>query len=93
MVEDQKALTELRKKIDTIDDQLLSLLNKRAQLALKVRIAKGSTNVYRPQREAEILERLKNRNDGPLSAEAVSTLFQSIIFICRSIQDIEIKDR
>ena len=52
MVEDHKALTELRKKIDTIDDQLLGLLNKRAQLALRVRIAKGGINVYRPQHTA-----------------------------------------
>lgn len=89
-MEDDKKLSELRAKIDEVDDQLLALLNQRAQLALQVRIAKGGKNIYRPEREAQILQRITALNDGPLSAEAIETLFRSIIFVCRSIQEVEL---
>jgi chorismate mutase/prephenate dehydratase len=90
-MEDTNKLTELRKEIDTIDLELLTLLNKRAKLALQVRIAKGGTTVYRPEREAEVLQQVAAKNKGPLSAEAVKTMFQSIIYVCRSIQEVKIK--
>jgi chorismate mutase / prephenate dehydratase len=90
-MEDTKKLAEIRSKIDIVDEQLLELLNQRAQLALQARIAKGGKAVHRPEREAEILERISELNDGPLSGEAVQTLFHSIIFVCRSIQEVEIR--
>ncbi len=58
-MEDTKKLLELRQEIDELDFQILKLLNKRARTALKVRIAKGGTNIYRPEREAEVLLRSK----------------------------------
>ncbi|HEX8763384.1 MAG TPA: chorismate mutase [Candidatus Saccharimonadales bacterium] len=88
-MEDSKKLTELRKKIDDVDDQIVDLLNQRAQLALQARIAKGGRTVHRPQRENQILERVAKINQGPLSAEAIQTLFHSVIFVCRSIQEVE----
>ena len=88
-MDDHQKLAELRTKIDEIDTQLLHLMNERARLALQVRIAKGGKNIYRPEREAEILQRVTQLNDGPLSAEAIETLFRSIIFVCRSIQEVE----
>lgn len=88
-MEDTKQLAELRRQIDQIDDQIVALLNQRAQLALRARIAKGGRTVHRPQREAQILERVAKVSQGPLSAEAVQTLFHSIIFVCRSIQEVE----
>lgn len=90
-MEDTQKLTEIRKDIDEIDFQILKLLNKRAKLALKARIAKGGVNVYRPEREAEIIKNILAKNTGPLSNEAIKGLFQSIIYVCRSIQDIKIK--
>jgi len=91
IMEDTKKLTELRQEIDHIDFELLTLLNKRAKLALKARIAKGDNTVYRPEREAEVLQRVADKNTGPLSDEAIKTMFQSIIFVCRSIQEVKIK--
>jgi chorismate mutase/prephenate dehydratase len=90
-MEDTQKLTELRKEIDDLDFQILKLLNKRARTALRVRIAKGGTSVYRPEREAQVLAQVVTKNTGPLSNEALTTLFQSIIYVCRSIQDIQIK--
>ena len=90
-MEDNKKLAELRNTIDTIDEQIVALLNERARLSLQARIAKGGRLVYRPQREAEVLDHVADYNDGPLSEEAIRTLFHSIIFVCRSIQQVEIK--
>ncbi len=91
-MEDTKKLTEIRKHIDVTDAKILALLNERAQLALQVRIAKGGTDVYRPDREAQVLEQLVHANKGPLSDEAVERLFKSIIYVCRSIQEVQIDE-
>jgi len=91
IMEDIKKLTELRKEIDVIDRELLTLLNKRAKLALKARLAKGGANIYRPEREEQVLAAVMRSNKGPLSDEAIKTLFQSIIYVCRSIQEVKIK--
>lgn len=91
VMEDTQKLTELRKEIDDIDFQILKLLNKRARTALQVRIAKGGTNIYRPEREAQILRQVVAKNKGPLSNEALETLFKSIIYVCRAIQEVKIK--
>lgn len=90
-MEDTQKLTELRAEIDVIDRELTKLLNKRARLSLQARIAKGNTTVYRPEREVRVLQNVVSGNKGPLSDEALKTLFQSIIFVCRSIQEIKIK--
>lgn len=89
-MEDAKKMTELRSQIDQTDAEIVDLLNKRAQLALQVRIAKGGTNVYRPEREAEVIRNILAENRGPLSNEALETLFKSIIYVCRAIQQVEI---
>lgn len=91
VMEDIKKLTEIRQDIDHIDLEILKLLNKRAKLALKARIAKGENAIYRPEREAEVIKRVAVKNTGPLSDEAVQTMFQSIIYVCRSIQEVKIR--
>ena len=90
-MEDTQKLTELRSEIDTIDLEIAKLLNKRARLSLQARIAKGNTTIYRPERESQVLSNIVKGNKGPLSNEALKTLFQSIIFVCRSIQEVKIK--
>jgi chorismate mutase/prephenate dehydratase len=82
----EEQLADLRKKIDTIDTQLLELLNERARLALQVGIAKGGKNIHRPEREAEVLRQIAKANKGPLANEAVQQLFKDIIEVCRMIQ-------
>ena len=92
-MEDTNKLTELRKQIDEVDEQILALLNRRATLALRVRIAKGGTNIYRPEREAAVIDHVTGVNNGPLSDEAIKTLFHSIIYVCRAIQEVELKEQ
>ncbi len=73
-------LKELRDEIDPINLQILELLNKRAEIALeigKVQQEKG-TQIYDPQREAEMLTALQYANGGPFSNETISKLFNEI---------------
>jgi chorismate mutase/prephenate dehydratase len=80
-------LTDLRKQIDAVDEQLVVLLNERARLALEVGIAKGrQTEVYQPTREAAVLQHVVAVNKGPLSGEGIQAIFRNIIEICRTIQ-------
>ena len=78
-------LKQLRDRIDRLDDDLLGLLNERARLAQDVgRLKEGS--VYRPEREAQILQRLRAANGGPLSGETVGRLFSEIVSACRALE-------
>jgi len=77
-----------RKKIDEIDDQILSLLNERAICAAeigKIKRSKGM-QIYHPEREREIIERLVNKNPGPLDNKSIRTLFERIIDESRRIE-------
>ena len=78
----------LRKKIETVDGQILHLLNERAGVALEVGRAKseGNIDLYDPQREEAILQRLKLENSGPFPQRAISSVFREIISACRSLE-------
>ena len=81
-------LRQLRTRIDDIDRRLRVLLNERASCAEavargKARSSAGETPVYyRPEREAEILARLRAENEGPLSDDQIERLFREIISCC-----------
>ena len=77
----------LRDRIDAIDDQILALVNERAQLARQIGELKGAGPVYRPEREAQVLRRLRTGNPGPLPGETVEHLFTEVISACRSLED------
>lgn len=79
-------LAELRREIDHIDEQLVQLLNERARLSLQAGIAKNWKDIYRPEREQQVLEHVTAISSGPLSQEAMTGIFQKIIEICRAIQ-------
>ncbi len=81
-------LPELRKKIDVIDDKLLALLNKRAQVVLKVGQLKKKENLdlHYPLREREILHRLEQKNKGPFSNEIIRGVFREIISASLSLE-------
>lgn len=79
-------LSEFRAQIDVIDDQLLRLLSERARVAQQVGRAKNGDKIYRPEREAQILQRLLAMNPGPLRAESVERLFREIMSSCRALE-------
>lgn len=82
-----KALSQLRVEIDDLDDELLSLLNRRAQLACQVGEVKGGEGpFYVPTRERAIIDRLQQANPGPFPAHAIRPVFQEIISACLSLE-------
>lgn len=78
MADDHDALGELRKGIDSIDEEVLRLINQRAQLAHRIGEIKQG-NLYRPEREAQVLRRLAEANQGPLAVAAVQRVFREIM--------------
>jgi len=79
---------KLRKKIDSLDREILKLLNERGDIALEIRKLKmeNSVGVYDPVREKVIEKKLKELNEGPLSDNSVLNIFREIISACRSLQ-------
>lgn len=81
-------LQALRAQIDAIDAQLLELLNRRARIAEQVGHVKAETSapVFRPEREAQVLARVAEKNPGPLQAADVQTIFREIMSACRALE-------
>ncbi len=81
-------IKDLREKIDRVDEQILRLLNERAEIVLEVGRMKSEarSNFYDPKRESEILHRLISRNVGPFPDHAISPVFHEIISACRSLE-------
>lgn len=83
-------LEELRDKIDEVDMQIQTLINKRASLALEVGNRKRKTqedpNFYRPEREAQIIRRVMERNTGPLKNEDMAHIFRLILSLGLALQ-------
>jgi len=84
----KKDLAQLRTEIDAVDRELLALLNRRATLANEVgdlKRAEGSV-VFRPEREAQVINGLQECNPGPLKAENVATIWREIMSACRALE-------
>ena len=81
----QEELAKLRDGIDAIDAQVLGLLSERARLAQRVGEIKHG-NIYRPEREAQVLRRIAAMNSGPLSEAAVRTIFREIMSACLALE-------
>jgi chorismate mutase/prephenate dehydratase len=85
-------LSQIRVRIDGVDEKIHALLNERAGLAQLVGISKsgdGLTTVdfYRPEREAQVLRMARERNKGPLRNEEVLRLFREIMSACLAQQE------
>jgi chorismate mutase/prephenate dehydratase len=81
-------LKELRNKIDKIDNEMLKLLNKRAEVVLKVGHIKGRKNekFYVPTREKQVIERLIKSNKGPFPNDALKTIIREIMSASLSLE-------
>ena len=84
-------LQEVRKGIDSIDNKLLELFNKRMKLVQRVGEIKhkDKSAIYRPERERDILERLYKINkdtDGVLKKEGINALFLEIFSVARNLE-------
>lgn len=83
-------LSELRDKIDQIDQQILQLINQRASYAMKVaktKIALGEQGTfYRPDRESLVLRRIKELNPGPLPDQTAVRFFRELMSSCLALE-------
>jgi len=81
-------LKQKRKKINLLDQKLLSLLNHRLRIALEIGKIKKELGkkIYDPKREKEVLERLKRKNKGPLKEGDLIKIFTAIMKVCRNSQ-------
>ena len=88
--ETMSELPLLRSEIDRLDDELLKLLNARAQVSKKIGDTKRALDpqapVFRAEREAAVLRRLEAANPGPLPAEAVSRIFHEVMSASSALQ-------
>lgn len=89
-----EGLLKLRTEIDEIDNELQLLLNRRASCALEVAKVKFGEAVngdpvlfYRPEREAQVLRNVMQRNKGPLGDETVARLFREIMSACLALEE------
>jgi chorismate mutase/prephenate dehydratase len=81
----QPTLEQLRAQIDALDEQIQSLIAERARCAKQVGVVKGLTSTaeyYRPEREAQVLRRVVERNQGPLRNEEMVRLFRELMSAC-----------
>ena len=87
---DKPDLAQIRKRINAIDQDIQSLINDRAKIAQLVGVAKGelasAVDYYRPEREADVLRRVLERNDGPLRNDEMLRLFREIMSACLAQQ-------
>lgn len=87
-------LQKLRDQIDTIDDRLLDLFNQRASCAVEVAEVKrgdseqpnDSINFFRPDREAQVIQRIILLNKGPLSDDEVGRLIREVMSACLALE-------
>lgn len=86
----QEALAVVRQRIDGIDSAILELLNRRAQCAREVGEIKARFGddgfIYRPEREAQVLRRLQELNQGPLPDETITRLFREVMSACLALE-------
>ena len=85
------SIEDWRRKIDEIDSKLVELFNERSKCAIEIGKIKHAEHlrVYDPEREREILKRIKAANQGPLDDESLQRLFERVIDECRRIERIE----
>ncbi len=86
-------LQQIRQQIDAIDEQLLKLFNERAQCAIQVAEVKKqslkdgeSLEFFKPDREAQVIQRIKELNPGPLSDKEAGRLIREVMSACLALE-------
>ena len=77
----EKTLEHWRQQIDTLDTELVRLLNQRAAIACEIAMVKVASALpaYDGKREDQVLARVAEKNTGPLDEQSVTAIFRSII--------------
>jgi len=90
---EEKELGLLRDQIDSLDQKIHQLINDRANCAKKVADVKqkysAGQNIqfYRPEREAQVLRKVMDRNLGPIANEDMARIFREIMSMCLALEE------
>jgi chorismate mutase len=81
-------LEELRRSIDSVDQQILKLLHDRVRLVMQVGEYKRERGipVYDPARERALLDRLCKAAEPPLDAETIRRIFERLVDESRRLE-------
>ncbi len=93
-------LNKVREQIDTIDREIQQLINRRAGCAQKVAEIKmkevesaraagevdSEVQFYRPEREAQVLRNIMERNEGPLDDRNMAHIFREVMSACLALE-------
>ena len=81
-------IAEWRTKIDELDEQIVSLINRRAEAAKAIGDIKRATllPVYEPQREQDVFRHVKTINYGPLSDAELIHVYERLMDVMRTLQ-------
>jgi chorismate mutase len=86
----QEKVRELRERVDEVDRGLIQALSERARIVQEIMVLKAESGapVYDPKREEEILQRVVERNPGPIYDSSMRDIFELIL---HRIRDLEIQ--
>jgi chorismate mutase len=80
-------IEEHRARIDVLDEQIVGLLNARANEALAIRVLKpqAKMGLFDPKREEEIFEKVEGFNEGPLYGEDLRAIYATILRVMKEM--------
>ncbi|MGD0479779.1 MAG: chorismate mutase [Terracidiphilus sp.] len=88
-------MNKLRAEIDSIDEALVELFNRRARCALEIGRYKQQNRmaVHEPKRETVVMANVARNNKGPLPNEELATIYASILAAMRRLQSPDVLER
>lgn len=81
-------ISDWRKKIDELDEQIVRLINQRAEAARAIGELKRVSDlpVYEPKREQVVFDHVRSVNAGPLADAEIQHVYERIIDVMRTLQ-------
>jgi chorismate mutase/prephenate dehydratase len=88
-------LNKLRAEIDSIDETLVELFNRRARCVLDIGRYKQQNRmaVYEPKRETVVMANVARHNKGPMPKEELATIYTAILAAMRRLQSPDVLER
>jgi chorismate mutase len=88
-----RALNSSRQRLDSIDDQIVKLLNERAQVVREVGLIKKQFHApaSAPGREEQVLRRTAGQARAPLTPSAVDAIYKAILHEMSSMEAAEME--
>ncbi len=81
-------ISDWRKKIDEVDEQIVRLINQRAEAAQAIGALKQKSELpsIEPKRENDVFDHVRRSNQGPLSNTEIVDIYERIIDVMRALQ-------